>query len=140
MYDVGVKRWLKIIRLVNMHKHLGHALAQSSLAAVRLRAFSWLLTFTSYVFEMIHMFSYRKDSGKFQDPLSLSSAYLFLNLQHSPQQTGTDLEQLFKDYTRTENGDDVHHQPDRESAFQKDPVCLQKVENQKIAQVKVCVG
>ena len=34
MYDVGVKRWLKIIRLVNMHKHLGHALAQSSLAAV----------------------------------------------------------------------------------------------------------
>ena len=32
--DVGVKRWLKIIRLVNMHKHLGHALAQSSLAAV----------------------------------------------------------------------------------------------------------
>ena len=33
-YDVGVKRWLKIIRLVNMHKHLGHALAQSSLAAV----------------------------------------------------------------------------------------------------------
>ena len=33
-YDVGVKRWLKIIRLVSMHKHLGHALAQSSLAAV----------------------------------------------------------------------------------------------------------
>ncbi len=32
--DFGVKRWLKIIRLVNMHKHLGHALAQSSLAAV----------------------------------------------------------------------------------------------------------
>ena len=33
-YDVGVKRWLKKIRLVSMHKHLGHALAQSSLAAV----------------------------------------------------------------------------------------------------------
>ena len=34
LYDVGVKRWLKKIRLVSMHKHLGHALAQSSLAAV----------------------------------------------------------------------------------------------------------
>ena len=86
------------------------------------------------------MFSYRKDSGELQAPLSLSSAYLYLILQRSPQQTCTDLEQLFKDYTRTENGDDVHHQPDRESVFQKDPVCFQKVENQKIAQVKVGVG
>ena len=89
---------------------------------------------------MIHMFSYRKDSGELQAPLSLSSAYLYLILQRSPQQTCTDLEQLFKDYTRTENGDDVHHQPDRESVFQKDPVCFQKVENQKFAQIKVSLG
>ncbi len=54
-HDVGVKRWLKIIRLVNMHKHLGHALAQSSLAAV-LRSCAMVLRLYVHIDETQSLF------------------------------------------------------------------------------------